>query len=515
MVKTTTQSLKAHINRIKFESLPANFQDAITITRRLGYRYLWIDSLCIVQDSADDWAYEAGQMHNVYKNADLTIMAEASSEGGSGIFATGDSKRGSGSHSIEVPYTGAEDDEPSNYYIRDCLAPGTDSLTPLRTRGWVLQEDLLSPRIIKYSAEQLFWACRSLRCCEADPETDHRLEDIFDQRRPIDEVDYVDVSKYEEPKDYLNWWYAVVVDNFTHRKLTFATDALPATGGIARQIQEGTHFTYLAGLWLEDILRGLLWISCGQGKRCDDYAAPSWSWASMTFDLGEREWIYDYVHVIPDWEYNLKIISHNVKANSKDPFGKVQEGCGLKVRGYWKPVDDLMDCPSPFFDSAEDRRLLYRRFESLTYKDRSSELEPNQVVCSHDTEPGVDGVGPDIFGKGIIYLMVLKSDFPFEGVGEEGDGEDEGEGQNEDEGTEDDDQADDENEGEWEGEDENEGEATDDEDEDEDDEPSGTIYALLLEPTGVTRTYRRIGVAQIPEDDSMAEGWKSSELTII
>lgn len=497
MVKTTTQNLKSHISRIEFESLPANFQDAITITRRLGYRYLWIDSLCIIQDSADDWAYEAGQMHNVYKNADLTIMAEASSEGGSGIFATGDLNRRAGSHSIEVPYTAADDDEPGNFYVRDSLTPGLDSLTPLRTRGWVLQEDLLSPRIIKYSAEQLFWACRSLRCCEADPETDRGLEDIFDQRRPIDEVAYKDLSKYEEPKDYLNWWYSVVVDNFTHRKLTFATDALSATGGIARQVQEGTSFTYLAGLWLEDIHRGLMWISSGQGRRSKDYAAPSWSWASMTFDLGEREWIYDYVHVIPSWKYNLKIISHGVKADSKDPFGKVEEGCGLKVRGYWKLVDDLSDCPSPFFDSAEDRRLLYQQEESLEYKDRSSELGEKQVVCSHDTVAGVDGVGPDIFGKGIIYLMVLKSDFPFGGGGEDGDEDD-----TEVDGDDEEDEEEDEN-------------SEEDDDERESDEQTGTIYALILEPAGLPRTYRRIGVAQIPEDDGMAEEWSSSVLTII
>jgi hypothetical protein len=475
----------------------------------LGYRYLWIDSLCIIQDSADDWGFEAGQMHNVYQNAVLTIMAEASSEGGSGIFLTGDSKRRDRANTIRVPYIGDDTDQSACFYVRECLTPGLGSLTPLRTRGWVLQEDLLSPRIVKYSAEQLFWTCRSLRCCEADPETDRRLEDIFDQRRPIEEIAYTDLSKYEEAKDYLNWWYSVVVDNFTHRKLTVVTDALPATGGIAQQVQEGTGFTYLAGLWLEDIQRGLLWISCGQGQRNDTYVAPSWSWASMTFNLGEREWIYDYVHVVPVWEYNITVINHDMKVNSKAPFGKVQSGY-LRVRGYWKAVDDLADCPSPFFDNYEDRRLLYQRSESLVYRDRSTELLPKQVVCSHDTVAGIEGVGPDLFGKGIIYLMVLKSDFPFQG-----EDEGEGEGEDEEESTDGDEKDDDESEEESDGEAEDGSEASSEEDEGEDNEHAGTIYALILEPTGLPRTYRRIGVAQIPEDDGMAEGWESSELKII
>ena len=429
-------------------------------------------------------------MHNVYRNATLTIMAEASSESGSGIFLSGDSKRRSKAHAIGIPYLGAEAGDPRRFYVRECLTPGLDSLTPLRTRGWVLQEDLLSPRILKYSSEQLFWACRSLRCCEADPTTDRRHEDIFTQRRPIEEVAYTNLSEYESPQSYLEWWYSVVVDDFTHRKLTSATDVLPATGGIARQVQGGTGFTYFAGVWLEDIQRGLMWISCGQGKRNKEYTAPTWSWASMTFDLGEREWIYDYVHVVPSWKYGVAIVGHDIKTSSSDVFGQVESGT-LRVRGYWKPVDQFADCPSPFFDNCEDRRLLYQRSEGLTYNDRSSELLPKQVVCSHDTVVGVEGVGPILFGKGIVYLMILKSDFPFVGSDEEGDEESDEEGDEE-------------------GDEESDGEG-----DEESNEYEGTIYALILEPTCYRNTYRRIGVAQIPEDDGMAEGWDIGELTII
>jgi hypothetical protein len=415
-------------------------------------------------------------MYNVYQNATLTIMAEASSDSSTGIFRSGDSQRRNKFNAICVPGIGSNAVDRGHFYVRQCLTPGYDSKTPLRTRGWVLQEDLLSIRTLKYSSEQMFWACRTLRSCEADPDSDHRQDDIFDQRRPVEEVAYTHVSEYEDPKDYLEWWYSEVVDDFTHRKLTVTTDALPAIGGIARQVQESTGFTYLAGLWLEDIRRGLLWISSGQGVRNQPYSAPSWSWASMTFDLGEsteREWIYDYIVESSSWEYGAEIVSHDIKRKSGDMYGEVDFG-SLLVRGYWKGVDKFPNCPRPFFNSVRDRRVLYQRDEPLDHGNRSFELLSKQIVCSHDVVAGLEGRGPNIFGKGIVYLMILKSGFGF-------------------------------------------GQERDDSDDDSDDaDEDGTIWALMLEPTGRRNTYRRIGVAQIPEDDGMADdGWQIGELTIV
>ena len=73
--RTTTSNLRGMLAGFTLDSLPANFRDAIITTRRLGYQYLWIDSLCIIQDSADDWAVESAKMDEVYRNADLVIAA--------------------------------------------------------------------------------------------------------------------------------------------------------------------------------------------------------------------------------------------------------------------------------------------------------------------------------------------------------------------------------------------------------------------------------------------------------
>lgn len=74
------------MSRIPLDNFPLTFRDAILITRRLGYQYLWIDSLCIIQDSIEDWQREAASMDYIYKHASLTIAAEAGGDSSAGIF---------------------------------------------------------------------------------------------------------------------------------------------------------------------------------------------------------------------------------------------------------------------------------------------------------------------------------------------------------------------------------------------------------------------------------------------
>lgn len=77
-LKTEIATLKERCEKIPFESMPALFRDAIVLTRRLGYSYLWIDAICIIQDSPSDWTVEAANMGYIYKESSITIVAEAS-----------------------------------------------------------------------------------------------------------------------------------------------------------------------------------------------------------------------------------------------------------------------------------------------------------------------------------------------------------------------------------------------------------------------------------------------------
>ncbi len=89
----TTETLEPFQNRLSYAALPANFRDAIVITRELGIRYLWIDSLCILQDSKQDWQQESKMMAAIYRDSTLTISAMASSGSTQGILWLGTETR--------------------------------------------------------------------------------------------------------------------------------------------------------------------------------------------------------------------------------------------------------------------------------------------------------------------------------------------------------------------------------------------------------------------------------------
>lgn len=67
-------------------SLPKTFAEAVSACRKLGIRYLWIDSLCIIQDDLDDWEREASLMHRVYKRAWCNLSAAASRDSSEGLY---------------------------------------------------------------------------------------------------------------------------------------------------------------------------------------------------------------------------------------------------------------------------------------------------------------------------------------------------------------------------------------------------------------------------------------------
>jgi hypothetical protein len=130
------------------------FQDAVLITRRLKIKYLWIDSLCIIQDSLEDWAREAARMGDIYRHAFLTLFAFDSKDCHEGILV----ERSPGSpidtgnlhddeRSLKVP------SKPESKLAKMAVLKSS----PLCKRGWVLQERLLLPRILYYSIEEFFW----------------------------------------------------------------------------------------------------------------------------------------------------------------------------------------------------------------------------------------------------------------------------------------------------------------------------------------------------------------------
>lgn len=84
--KTTKGNLSAYEQGIDLSCLPATIHDAIYVTHMLGFRWLWVDSLCILQDSDEDKAHEIGRMHLIYRYAHVTIMAGSANGASSGFL---------------------------------------------------------------------------------------------------------------------------------------------------------------------------------------------------------------------------------------------------------------------------------------------------------------------------------------------------------------------------------------------------------------------------------------------
>lgn len=158
--------------RITWTSLPKTFQDAIHFVRQINLRYLWIDSLCIVQDDQLDWELESHKMATIYRNAYLTIAATSSSGDSGGCYSSGsdldkDYEVGTDMYVREKP---AHFDSMQHHSI--------SSPFPLLSRAWFYQERLLSPRVLHFGPKEILWECKescSCQCQRINPKTSLKL----------------------------------------------------------------------------------------------------------------------------------------------------------------------------------------------------------------------------------------------------------------------------------------------------------------------------------------------------
>jgi hypothetical protein len=150
--KTLKANLQKHYERIAFGALPKTFQDAVLVTRGLGLKYLWIDSLCIVQDDKDDWSREALRMGNIYRDSFSTIAAHTAADSAAGFLRS----------SLALPESvclGGASGSPQDiaFYVTlpfDFVMDVDNSA--LSKRAWVLQERLLPTRIIHFTPSRIY-----------------------------------------------------------------------------------------------------------------------------------------------------------------------------------------------------------------------------------------------------------------------------------------------------------------------------------------------------------------------
>jgi hypothetical protein len=330
---TTTANLGDHRKAIRFEGLPRTFQDAITVTRKLGYEFLWIDSLC---------------MHQYYKNAVLTIAADVARGDHEGFLA---SEREPSSFDPDLNHPQENLD---HLHIRPItFCPDFSDDTPLSKRAWTLQEDILSSRTLHYTKEQLVWECQACKYTEGDI-SERGIRGNYDNAAmkrffftPGRGEDPHRALCAFDPFDVMHRWYSLV-ESFMRREITFGNDALPAISAIAREIRKLSGHTYVAGIWIED-LRGLLWSTSGCSIATEQYRAPSWSWASSNIVslLGGLKY---KSKVVKDLECHANILDYHIETADEDPFGRLKSGY-LLIQGRalgasrWKGMPFYFNIP--------------------------------------------------------------------------------------------------------------------------------------------------------------------------
>ncbi|KAK5658670.1 hypothetical protein OQA88_2066 [Cercophora sp. LCS_1] len=294
----TLRLLQSNLDQFQTEipisKLEQVFQDAILTSHTLGLCLLWIDSLCIIQDSPGDWESQSSIMGSIYKNAFCNIAAASGPDGDRGLFTTRDPFSHYTPHILlnwdafsppEYP-----DHDPialGGYYtLRDSAHWGVNvTSAPLNTRGWVAQERDLSPCILTFGRHQVFWKCTDLMACESFPSG---IPGMSTYQMSYNTRSFRDLVKaYTSDDEVFRYWLGFV-NRYSRTQLTRQRDRLPAAFGMAMELARlmpSQRFT--AGLWSGYLIEGLLWRSDEfvEERRpmnlLTDFGVPSWSWASV------------------------------------------------------------------------------------------------------------------------------------------------------------------------------------------------------------------------------------------
>ncbi|KAK4182954.1 heterokaryon incompatibility protein-domain-containing protein [Podospora australis] len=341
-IKTNRSNLAQHHHAIAWADLGKTFQDAIQLTRALGIRYLWVDSLCIIQDDLDDWQTEAANMTSVYSESYLTISATGSKDGGGGCLFSRPLPKEEVVAVNFLPgcgcrmYVRSHRDLDGHFHLIQELI--TDmSTAPLLTRAWCFQERILSPRVLHFLADEMVWECRTTESCECG--WFDEITSVFKRfsRRQITEV--LDEGSSTIPKTQIYNAWLHVVDKYSSLHLTHESDRLPALAGLARRFSEVLEVPechYLAGHWEEDILRSLPWASvAGKLKiRHKTPGIPSWSWVSMAHQgvITTLAGWHEQATIDKQLEI-ISVLSSGDSADHSSPLMRVSAELRLKMRG--------------------------------------------------------------------------------------------------------------------------------------------------------------------------------------
>jgi len=247
----TSHNLSSLLSDIPIQALPKTFQDAIKVTRRMGHSYIWIDSLCIIQDSREHWEKESAIMGDIYRGSAFTIAALGATNGDSGCFKTRNPlcfqpyifEAGPG----KLGYLSSRRERKSTQFTG--YGP---TVEPLHERAWVVQERVLSPRTLFYGSFDLYWECIEQ---DASATIGRGPSAIAGVKQALYQACNLTVSGAFDESYVAFWsWWRAIVTNYNPCGLTYGTDKLVAIRGIINLVESKTGMHNVAGMWKEYIL---------------------------------------------------------------------------------------------------------------------------------------------------------------------------------------------------------------------------------------------------------------------
>ncbi|KAL0934507.1 heterokaryon incompatibility protein [Colletotrichum truncatum] len=267
-----------------------NFEEAIIVTRNLGIRYIWIDSVCIIQNQPDkaDWEAEAGLMHKVYRNSYCNLAATVSEDCSGGLFRE---------RNLDVlPAQYVPDGASHRFRERNRRILSSDLWdkdllgSHLYGRGWVFQERMLSPRLLQFAQGQIFWDCATTSACEAlpaglPPSLDVTAGMDRSWRQRLQSADRTVLSRIKSSKGSPEKFWESSVLAYTSCKLTKHDDKDAAMWGISKLVRDMQGEEYAYGLWATWLEEQLAWRvadrPAAKYPEIDGKEFPSWSWMCL------------------------------------------------------------------------------------------------------------------------------------------------------------------------------------------------------------------------------------------
>lgn len=340
-IQTTTENLQAHKKQIPLVRLTQTFRDAVVITRNLGFLYLWIDSLCIIQNDPRDWETESVLMADIYGNSTVTIAASSSKDSGVGCFFSRDN-----ASPVALEYR-TDTELGNSVYVRRPLGGFTETVIsgPLNRRAWAFQERLLSKRILDYGKDQLYWECQQTCFCEDGRQEMDENPSVLEYYKPtsiLSATATMPATRQAKQGSLFTDWYNFI-QNYCRRQLTIASDKFPALSSLASVYAGLTGDRYVAGLWESDMMIGLLWEASYSDRprleRPPAYRAPSWSWAALDGEiLFPEAKSSNLKRILHRNKFALSDINIHIELAGSNPFGRVKSGA-MTVSGRLKPVE--------------------------------------------------------------------------------------------------------------------------------------------------------------------------------